>query len=250
MVGRHHHLGRETLLAPVHWDEAGWPVINHRQPIGLEMEVTGLPPRASWGPPEERDDFDRERLALHYDFVRNPDASAWSLTARPGFLRLLGKRTSLDDVDSPAFVGRRQQHARVRASTLLEFLPQLPGQEAGLVVRSNEQNHYDLTIAAAGAQRRARLRTRTGGASRIVGEAALPSGRVTLTIEAYPDHYEFWWAPEDEAPRSLGSAPTQPLSSEAAGGFTGVHFGLYACAGPTDSMPPADFDWFEYSPHE
>ena len=49
----------------------------------------------------------------------------------------------------------------------------------------------------------------------------------------------------------LGSAPTAPLSSEHAGGFTGVLIGMFAEAGennqPAD-MPPADFDWFEYQP--
>jgi len=47
---------------------------------------------------------------------------------------------------------------------------------------------------------------------------------------------------------SLGRAPTVPLSSEVAGGFTGAYFGLYATAGSSGHAPPADFDWFELTP--
>ncbi|HXS18123.1 MAG TPA: glycoside hydrolase family 43 protein, partial [Polyangiaceae bacterium] len=43
--GRHHHLGRETFLAPVSWEQ-GWPVINHGQPIELKMSRQGLPASA------------------------------------------------------------------------------------------------------------------------------------------------------------------------------------------------------------
>jgi alpha-N-arabinofuranosidase len=44
----------------------------------------------------------------------------------------------------------------------------------------------------------------------------------------------------------LGTAPTVPLSSELAGGFTGAYFGMYATTRDPGEMPPADFDWFEY----
>src|SRR5690606_38248070 len=41
--GAHHHLGRETFLAPVTWDSEGWPVINENRLVDLQVEVTGLP---------------------------------------------------------------------------------------------------------------------------------------------------------------------------------------------------------------
>ena len=51
-------------------------------------------------------------------------------------------------------------------------------------------------------------------------------------------------------PHALGHAPTAPLSSEAAGGFTGVYFAMFATTIDGIPMPPADFDWFEYAPIE
>ena len=34
----------------------------------------------------------------------------------------------------------------------------------------------------------------------------------------------------------------------AAGGFTGVYMGMFASTSAGSSMPPADFDWFDYEP--
>ena len=75
---------------------------------------------------------------------------------------------------------------------------------------------------------------------------ALGRGPVTLQVEAFPDRYDFGVRTGNEALRTVGSAPTQPLSTEKAGGFTGVYFGMYA-SGP-QPMPPADFAWFDYEP--
>jgi alpha-N-arabinofuranosidase len=44
----------------------------------------------------------------------------------------------------------------------------------------------------------------------------------------------------------FGSAPTSALSSEEAGGFTGVMIGLVAHRSTPGPMPPADVDWFDY----
>jgi xylan 1,4-beta-xylosidase len=249
-TARHHHLGRETFLAPVSWNQQGWPRVNNNQPITQQMTVLGLPPLQPWPADSARDEFESEQLALRYNFLRCPDDATWSLSARPGFLRLRGNGVSLDEIGSPAFVGRRQQHFQVRASALLDFVSQREGQEAGLVVRADEQNHYDLAVARLGGKRRVRLRTRTASVSRTVGEADLPDSPVVLTVEARVDRYEFFYAPARTQPRSLGTAPTQPLSSELSGGFTGVYLGMYALGGKTAEMPPADFDWFEYVPLE
>jgi xylan 1,4-beta-xylosidase len=244
--GQNHHLGRETFLAPVTWNDAGWPVINGGAPIALQMSAEGLPP-AQPGPEQSpRDDFAEPRLALDWNFLRNPRSESWSLAQRPGFLRLHGSTASLDDVGAPAFIGRRQRHHRSHAATQLDFTPSAAGQRAGLAVRANEANHYELYISAAANGRQAVLRTLIAGAVQVVASAAIPMGPVTLTGEAYPDRYEFSATDATGAVHTLGSAPTAPLSSEKAGGFTGVYLGVFATTQNDAAMPPADFDWFDY----
>jgi len=245
--GAHHHLGRETFLAPVTWGANDWPVVNGGSPIALVQSAAGLPAPVPVAALPPRDDFTTTSLPFTYNFVRNPNASDWSLGARSGFLRLRGTTVGLNSVGSPAFVGRRQEHFRVRASTLLEFVPTQAGQEAGLVIRANESNHYELAVTYNGSRRRASLHTRVAGTSRTVMEQDLADGAVSLVIEAVEDHYEFFYAVGSAARVSLGTALTAPLSSESAGGFTGVYFGMYAQAS-SGTTPNADFDWFEYQP--
>jgi xylan 1,4-beta-xylosidase len=241
---RHHHIGRETLLAPVTWDARGWPVVNGGKPIELTMSVENLPAPAPWPSINIRDRFEGTKLGLQWVHLRGPATDLWSLTERPGWLRLKGSTATLDDVATPAFVARRQEGLRARAATWIEFAPASEGQVAGLVLRQNEDNHYELRVAGAG-ERRVELVTRIGGVTKVERSLPIPTeGGVILQVEAFPERYEFSYTMRGAEVVTLGSLPTQPLSSEKAGGFTGVFMGMYA-SGPAP-MPPADFAWFDY----
>lgn len=244
---QHYHLGRETFLSPVTWNAEGWPVVNEGRPLELSMRSDGLPTPHPWPAEPVRDDFDEEELGFAWNFLRNPRASDYSLRARPGFLRLQGTGISLDDEQSPTFVSRRQQHFRVRASARLEITSLAEGQEAGLSVRANERNHYDLFVTSSNGQRCAVLRARRAGSTTTVNHLSLGEGPLTLVISADPNQYEFSIATGDAAPVLLGALPTTPLAPELAGTFTGACLGLYAHSA-NGAMPPADFDWFDYEP--
>jgi alpha-N-arabinofuranosidase len=246
--GKHHHLGRETFLAKLTWTDDSWPVIGNNGTVELMMSASGLPSRTPFKSPPLRDDFDRDELSLCYNFVRNPSPVSFSLRERPGFLRLYGQRASLDDIGSPAFVGRRQQHFVCRASTLCDFNPTHEHIEAGLVVRANEENHYDLVIGLVNGQRTARLRLRTGGVTSIGTPCPLPDGPIELCARATAQRYEFAVNSPGHGERTLGSAATAALSSEAAGTFTGAYLGMFAGSSTDQHRVPADFDWFDYIP--
>lgn len=230
---RHHHLGRETFLASVTWSDADWP----------EVRVCDGPAHAPASAPL-RDDFDGDALGLEYNFVRNPERERYRLDARRGFLRLLGSSARLTELGAPTFVGRRQQHFECTLKALLEFEPRHAEDEAGLVLRANEAHHYALVVCG-GAKRRVVLKAQRGDTSVVMGEAELEAGAVVLEIRAARERYEFYWTQGTTC--TLGALPTRELSTETAGGFTGVYVGMYS---RTESgVPlPADFDWFEYVP--
>jgi alpha-N-arabinofuranosidase len=73
---------------------------------------------------------------------------------------------------------------------------------------------------------------------------------VELSIQAHADRYVFAYAPPGTPARELATGSTRYLSTEVAGGFTGVYFGLYATGNRDGGAQPADFDWFEYVPRE
>jgi len=243
----YHHLGRETFLAPVKWDESGWPVVYHNGTVDLEMEAEGLKPYVFIGDATQ-DDFDQPHLQLKWNFLRNPYAENWSLRERPGWLRLKGSAVRLDDVDSPAFVGRRQQHFSCKVRTLLDFSPRAEHEEAGLTVLMNEQHHYEIAVSYREGARIVMVRRRIGDLSAIVAQAAIPNGLIVLEIQAMPKLYSFAYSLEGQEAKVLATGSTRYLSSEVAGGFTGVYFGLYATGNGQVATSPADFDWFDYQP--
>ncbi|MCC2957384.1 glycoside hydrolase family 43 protein [Massilia sp. IC2-477] len=247
-----HHLGRETLLAPVEWTADGWLKVNGGAPLAEKMQADGLPAPHPWPAAPARDEFGARTLGGDWIFLRAPARDLWSLAERPGFLRLKGTKLSLSDIGTPAFVGRRQAHLNVRASTFLDFAPRAAGQEAGLALRMNEDNHYQLLVAGSGKGRVIRLLTRVKGVNTVLREAPLGAGKVELIVRATAERYVFGYRLDGgkggREVADFGSAPTAPLSSEDAGGFTGVGLGMVAHNPAAAPMPPADFDWFDYRP--
>lgn len=241
----YHHLGRETFLAPVTWSEDGWPVVNEAGSVSLEMQADCLPPHPFPSEPV-RDDFDSTDLRLCWNFLRNPYEGDWSLTARAGWLRLNGSALTLSDDDSPAFVGRRQRHFNCKVTALIEFDSQQDGDEAGLTAIMNSSHHYEIAVARLSGKRRVIVRRRIGTLAKVVADAPLPDGPVMLEIAAEPTEYTFRYAPAEGNITDLTTGETRYLSSEVAGGFTGVYLGMYATGNGRAGGAPGDFDWFEY----
>ena len=80
-------VGRTPFLVPVKWKD-GWPLAdnNGKVPQTLNIPVINTPVPASVA----SDEFDKgiSQLGLQWQWNHNPDNRYWSLTQRPGFLRL------------------------------------------------------------------------------------------------------------------------------------------------------------------
>jgi alpha-N-arabinofuranosidase len=249
--GRHHHLGRETFLAPVHFSDDGWPVIGNAGQVELAMAAPQLPPHLFASVPV-RDDFDGVVLDPVWVHVRNPPSGAVRLGERAGHLRLWGQSASLDEVGPLAFVGRRQQDLVMSCKTRLHFSPQHPGEEAGLSVRAREDFHLDVAVRLGRAGREVVAVRRIGGVSRVLGRAPIPAGPVELSIRAEADRYQLL-AGNGRARVLLGQVPARALSAETISRrgpmhFCGVVIGMYATGRGRPCTVPADFDWLEYRP--
>jgi len=246
--GRHHHLGRETFLAPVTWSSEGWPVIGDSGKVSERMDAGTLPLETGtiW---VDKDDFETKQLLPDWNFLRNPIDGDWSLEERPGWLTLRGSEITLNDIGSPAFVGRRQQHFRCAVSTLLSFKPVQEGEEAGLTVYMNERFHYEIALTySKEGQRIVILRRRIGSLWKVELEARYESSDIILGVDADPTHFTFYYSELNGDRMSFGKGETSLLSTEVAGGFTGVYFGLYATGNGRRCTAPAMFEWFQYIP--
>ena len=245
--GTFHNLGRETFLAPVTWDAEGWPVVHGGHRILTTMEAAHLPPLHAWPQEPPRDDFDAGSLRLCWNFLRNPHDRDWSLSERPGSLRLRCSPVTLDELASPAFVGRRQRHFQCRAAARVDFSPQRENEEAGLTALIDPAHHYEVALTLRGGMRHVVARRRIGTlACEEPGVAIEPEGEVTLFIRADRRWYELGCLTRDGTKIVVARGETRYLSSEVAGGYTGVYLGLYATANGADSDNAAYFDWFDY----
>jgi len=240
----YHHLGRETFLTPITWDENGWPKVETSSIVKEELPLPKLPQHV-WEKDSIRDNFTSTTLALAWNFIRNPHAEDWSLTANPGYLRLNGSTKNFRLKDSPAFIGRRQTAYTVVASTKISFNPKKPNEEAGLVVRADDKNHYDFLITMDKGKRVVMLRQTMKGDIVGVVYKEIPEGDVILRVSATEKEYKFWIQKEGQPAILVNSAESKYLATETIGGFTGTYIGMYASGNGVANTYPADFDWFD-----
>lgn len=243
-VNCHHALGRETFLAPVTWED-GWPRAGVGGATLLEMQGE-LPPECPVSAPPSRDDFDETSLAHRWNFRGLPAEGSWSLSDRPGHLRLTGTAATLDDVARLAWVGLRQRSHDATYRASLSFEPTNDREQAGLTVCMNEQYHYDLIVGLRDGRRCAWLRRRV--ASLIVEGDPVPlsAGDLVLTVGATQHEYGFAVQGADGCVHELGCGEAHLLSSESAQTFTGVYIAMFATGHGASADAPADFDWFTF----
>ncbi|WP_457421119.1 glycoside hydrolase family 43 protein [Roseateles sp. P5_E7] len=245
--GRHHHIGRETLLAPVHWRKDDWPDFGQNGVLAEAQPTRGLPGWAPWPQVPVRETFAPERkLPPHWAFLRTLAKDRWSLTERPGRLRLVGGRTDLDVIGTPAFVGRRQEHLNQRFATELDFSPAADGDAAGLALRMNESHHVLLRVTGL-QERRVECLQRLGNKPQVLASAPVKSAALQLQVVATPTQYTLSWraAGKPQDWQTLCSVPTYQLSTETSSGFTGVYMGLYTFS-ETAKPATADFAWVDF----
>ncbi|MDL2220986.1 glycoside hydrolase 43 family protein [Parabacteroides sp. OttesenSCG-928-N08] len=82
----HKAVGRTPVLMPCRWEE-GWPILGDAEgKVAKEMALPVAGGRKT--PLVISDDFTSPKLALNWQWNHNPDNALWSLTERPGYMRL------------------------------------------------------------------------------------------------------------------------------------------------------------------
>lgn len=134
--------GRVVHLQPMQWND-GWPLIGQpgRQPGTGEPVISYTKPvqgKALAAPPTS-DDFSAPQLGLQWQWGANPQPSWYSLSARPGVLRLYTQ--PLPDADdfvraSPAILTQKAPASRFLASARVRLEQAKDGDRAGLIVNA------------------------------------------------------------------------------------------------------------------
>ncbi len=244
-------LGRETAIQPMRWGEDGWL----RTEAGDATPLSNMPGAAAETPVVEHSDFQDGTLPPAFQWLRTPyPEQLFSLTARPGHLRLYGRET-IGSHFTQSLVARRQQAFRYHAETRVAFDPQHFQQAAGLVCYYNSTKfHYlHVTTDDAGARQiqvLSAMPTETG--SSVLSEPVpIGSGPIALRVEVDHEVLRFGYRIADAADWCWlpGSFDASILSDEATlpgmPNFTGTFVGM-ACQDMSGTGRPADFAYFHY----
>lgn len=248
-------LGRETAIQRMAWTTDGRLRAASGDPLPrVEVEGPALPPHP-WPSPPEREDFDAPELPLDFQWLRSPwPEELFSLTARPGHLRLFG-RDSVGSWFRQSLVARRQQAHVCSAATVVDFEPEHFQQSAGLICYYNRSKFHFLHVTHDESAGRClavlSACPEAGGVPEAPTPIPLPAGvRVHLRAAIDRDRLRFGFRPEGEEWRWLPQElDASILSDEAAApgtpNFTGAFIGM-ACHDVAGTRRHADFDYFDY----
>jgi len=229
----HYNTGRETFLLPVKW-ENNYPVILDKNlAVSTVVRKENLEPNDTnylTGNFTWRDDFDKRILNDEWLFIRTPRDEWWMMA--DGKLVLKPTDRSIYEINNPVFIGRRQQHLIFEAETELSFNPTTENAIAGLVCYQNESHNFVLGKTMVDGQSVIVL-NRSEKTTQRIAELIVPDeyvqSPVKLKVKGRNDKYSFYvsfnngidWEIIEE------DVDAKNLSTETAGGFTGVILGMY-----------------------
>ena len=242
----YHILGRETFLAPVDWPKNGWPQVNGNGIINIDMDVPTLPLHP-FEKETTRDEFNDANLPHTWQYLRNPIGENYSLSEQKGYLRINASPNTLNEHKQLSFIGRRQTEHEFKASSVVELISDKEEEEAGMTLIQNNTHHYDFLIKRKGEGYVLQVRVNVGSLKYIAVEQEISNRKATLKITGTPLSYAFSYLnPETGVYEELNQLDTRYISTEVAGGFTGVMIGLYASSNGEQTKAKAFFDWFDY----
>lgn len=218
-----HHLGREVFLMPVQFGKDGWFTAGLD---GTADESYEIQSEAGCVQQEKKCyTFENTSWNLDWCYLRHPHPENYE--CRENSLVLRGTSVTLDEVDSPTFIGLRQKDFLMELKCEVALEEPQSGVEAGVTMYMTEDEHYDIAVRRTKEGCEAVLKLNIGGIKHLQNRIALEGDHAELIVRADRLQYHFF-VKTAQGEVELGSAFTKYLSSEVASGFTGVVMGLYA----------------------
>ena len=129
-------VGRVLTLMPCRWID-GWPMLgdeNGKVPDAIRP----LRSRQSTTAIVKSDGFTADKLGLHWQWNHNPIDAAWSLTERPGFLRLKTNRIVKNLYLAPNTLTQRMEGPTCSGSIAIDISKMKDGDCAGLAAFNSD----------------------------------------------------------------------------------------------------------------
>ena len=221
-----HHIGRESFLAPVKWED-GWPVVGNNGTIAFEMDGPLPGPAPTPVSIDFEDSFDKDTLDLRWNFVRNPSRESYRL--EKGCLTLVSGQDDLSTSrGNPTMIATRQQEFDIEIIAQLEG-DISDGQRTGLSAFYNSDYHYDILITKDQDGHKVCLRKHVGDIDVIVASCKVDyKGSIRFKIKSNQEWYSLYYEENGEF-IELGRGKTALLATEVTHPmtFTGTFLGIF-----------------------
>lgn len=240
-------IGRMTNLSPIFWQD-DWPVWGTpdapgRVPATATVPIAGKPAVR----PATSDTFDGPQLGLQWQWNHNPDRSRWSLTERPGYLRL--RPTVANDFwHARNTLTQKGYGPHSRGEVVLDVSQLRAGDVCGFGTLGKFNAHIAVTRSANGALQLGMnvIEDTLQGQKTEVRVAALPYAQQRIHLRTEMDFTsergELSYSADGSAWRSLGG-PFKLAYDWQTGTFQGPQYAVF-CYNPQRSDGYLDIDQF------
>lgn len=259
-------LGRSPQLARVTWDDDGWPVYT----LDAGTAVPEGAPSAAATELLVSDDFDNQptpagywntsnagalttsdengwngsSLGLTWQWNHNPDNRFWSLTDRPGHLRLTTGSIASGIVDARNTLTQRTSGPASAAAIALDVSGMKDGDVAGLSAYQLKYGYVGVEMAGGARRLVMRRADRRGSVAFTSAPVPLAAESVLLRVDVdfrdAADRASFAYSLDGAAWTPIGDDLEMEYSLDH---FTGYRFAIF-CYATAETGGHVDVDWF------
>ncbi|MGO4545431.1 glycoside hydrolase 43 family protein [Paenibacillus sp. 2TAB23] len=244
----HESVGRVPCVLPVAWED-DWPVFGRNGKVPRSFEVSL--PSSSPKPLVISDEFvyTENHLALNWQWNHNPDHSRWSVTERPGYLRLATGQLARSVEFARNTLTQRTEGPACTGTTLMDITQMKPGDHAGLVALQYDFGAVGIEVADNGDRYVSMCisgRAEGSGSDIRIERIPYKGDHIYLKIEFQffnsEDIARFYYSENGETWRAIGEALEMQYKLEH---FMGYRFGLFNYA-TKRAGGFVDCDYFRY----
>ena len=251
----HGSVGRIPVLVPVTWQN-DWPIMGESGKAPLTLDISGSGTDLAG---DDSFDYTDNNLALEWQWNHNPDNSAWSVTERPGYLRLKNKTLASHLLNARNTLTMRTEGPACSSSIKLDTKNMKAGDYAGLSAFQLKYGCVGVYVTDSGAKK-IYMSKNSGDAidttsNKIVEEVNLSGDEVYLKVDFKfadvgsdksasrdIDKANFYYSYDGISWTKIGEELSMSYDLKL---FTGYRSGIYSYATKTTGGY-ADIDYFDY----
>lgn len=233
----YHHLGRETFLVPIKWEENQWPSVSNKGVVDFIMNGP-LKFEQKTRPQKKTYNFKNiNYLPIDFVSIRNKQMDNYIL--KKDKLILKGTNDTLDSSGNVTFLAHRQSQFHISFKVVFTDISNTI--TFGITTFMSKDFHYDCIVQ----NHEVIFRKKIGS---ILTEQSIlkvdTTNGLILNIESDEKYYTFYVEVDGEK-KLIGYGECAFLSSEISGTFTGVMLGIFCYSNIRESVSISEITYEE-----